>query len=592
MIKKLNKYLLENHPLVWNTRLVWMLLIMGLMHIGFFVIGFFAYFSAVDLHDSDLFDSYLESGFVWIGILLSILILILWMNQYFKQNAFKFHYPKSKLSLFKEFLIIFLISLLCITQYFSYTKGLQIRVSGLKTTEQLEKEIDLTNLAAAFALQSSYYGNDYRTSYFYSQSNRCVDVPAFDSLVSKDEVLKLHVSKEFKRNVVDYAAEDTINYHKFPDSIFYPLYKNDEFEDVLIRSFPKRKAWRSTQDYKTNEPFVKRDNYNGYYEEHIVVEDVSETASDVVYSAGSSTYQYYNLNSIYNYCGVVVNPFDSTKTDNTYAKQVFKLLNEDQKTEIQALLNNYQKLADEYEVGYRFKDKKWIDYVYNPPYYFVDYELTSPSRYDDNDHKRYKKDYFAQADMERSLKTIIEAKSGVIDSYSYLIVLYIALGISLLVYTFRITTMRTWVISVVGSIVVFFVYFCLYFAFGMLFSTINETYALILVLSFIFLFFILASSGILCGKRKLITGVNFIWSIWTFGFIFPILLGLYRIYLEWKYPVYLSQSENVTLFNRHPHIEWMNDHSELILSINLVLVFLFLILIIPAIKKWKAMPEE
>lgn len=582
MIKKLNKYLLENHPLVWNTRLVWMLGILIAMHLAFFVMGYFSYFSPVDLHSGNLFQTYFDSGLVWIGILLSILIFILWMNQYFKQNAFKLFYPKSNLSIYKEFIIIFLISILGISQYFSYTKGLEIRVAGLKTTEQLEKEIDLTNRAAAFTLQQPYYRNDGNST--YEHQNRCVDVPIFDSLVSRDEVLKSYVENMIAgghwQNV---KIED---YKNYSDSLQGPLYKYNEYTSILLRSFPEREYVKDSVTYQTNEVYNSGN-------------DVADAAMEASYAnpkyyPAPAEVQSYNLRTIYNYCGFAVTPLDTTIQRDFYAKETYKLLSGNQKPKIQTLMKDYLKLADEYQVGYRFKDKSWIDYVYNPPYYFIDYELTSDSRYNEINQETYKKDYIAQTDMEDALGTIKHAKDGVFESFSYPLILYIALGISLLIFTFRMTMMRTWVVAVVGSMVVFFIYFCLYFLFGMMFSSVNETYALSLLLGFIFLFFLLAFSGIFSGKRKLISGVNFIWSIWTFGAIFPIITGLYSSYLNWKYPYnYYSEIAPAGYkYTEHPHVTWIRDNFETIMYLNLALIFIFLILILPVIKKWKAMPEE
>lgn len=539
------------------------------MHLCFFVVGYFSYTSPVDLHSSNFFESYFTSGWVWIGILLSILIFILWFNQYFKQNAFKLHYPKSNFSLYKEFCVIFLISLLSITQYFSYTKGLQQRVASLTTTEELEKEIDLTNRVAAFTLQIPHYRGDIYST--YEHINRCVDVPVFDSLVSRDDVLKLYVQNQIKAGVwQNVNAED---YQKYKDSISNPLYTYNEYTAVLSQRFPQRTDLTDSMVYKTNEVYDDSD---------FAIEVIENQKFYQPPSVSSSS----NLSSIYNYCGVTISTSDTLKNGEYYAKETYKLLNQNQRSTIQNLLNEYLKTANKYEVGYRFKDRNWIDYVYNPPYYFVDYELTSPSRYSEAHQKTFKKDYIAHADMENSLKTIREAKTSVFESYSYLIVLYIALVISLLIYTFRITTMRVWVISVVGSIVVFFIYFCLYFLFGMLFSAINESYALILFLGFIALFFILAFTGIFSHKRKLISGVNFIWSLWTFGAVLPILIGLYVNYLEWKYP-YDYQN-----YYEHAHLVWLRGNGEIILYLNLILVFLFMFLILPVVKKWKSMAEE
>lgn len=549
------------------------------MHILFFIIGFMSYLSPVDLHNTSFFQKYFESGFVWIGVLLSILILILWMNQYFKHNAFKAHYPKSNFSIYKEFLIIFLITLLSITQYFSYTQGLASRISSLKTSEEVEKEMDWVNRAAPFTLQN----NDYRyNSTIYSQTNRCIDVPVFDSLVSEDDVLKLFISSKFKNNFWNLTPEDTIHYQKFKDSLLVPLYKNDEFDDVLIQHFPTRKDWKAPEDYKTQEPYISKNKYDYSYDE-VVVE-----AADVATEAGrTTTYLYFNLNSIYNYCGLPVIASDSLKNGEYYAKETYGLLHGQKKDSIRILLDNYLKLANEYEVGHRFKDKDWIDYVYNPPYYFVDYELSSPSRYSEAHKQHFKKDYIAHSDMKNTLVNLQKSKSCVFSAYEFLICLYIALGITMMVFTFRMTSMRTWIISVVGSIVIYFIFFSLFFFVGLLIFGMEESLAAILFLLFVFIFWLLAYSGILSGKRKLVSGVNFIWSIWTFPAVIPVLVSLYTLYLDWKYP-YRYDPNRV----EHGHLVWIRENWDVIFALNLILVLLFVFLILPIIKKWQAMAEE
>lgn len=573
MIKKINKYLLENHPLVWNTRLVWMLAVLIGMHILFFIIGFISYLSPVDLHDASFFQRYFDSGFVWIGVLLSILILILWMNQYFKHNAFKSHYPKSNGSIYKEFLIIFLIAFLSVTQYFSYTQGLKTRVSTLKTSEQIEKETDVINRAAPFTLQN----NDYRYMGIYGQNNRCVDVPAFDSLVNENNVLKLFISNKFKNSFWNLTPDDTIHYAKFKDSLQVPLYKNDEFDDILIQHFPERKDWQEPEDYKTQEPYISKNKYDYSYD---------EVAVEAAEAATTATYLSFNLNSIYNFCEQPI-IYDSVRNNEYYAKKTFVLLHEQKKDSIQVLLDNYLKLAKEYEVGHRFKDKNWIDYVYNPPYYFVNYELSSPSRYSETHKQYFKKDYVSHTDMKNTLVNLQSSKSNGFKAYELLICFYIALGIGLMIFTFRMTSMRTWIISVVGSIVIYFIFFSLFFLIGLLVFGIQENMAAILFLVFVFIFWLLAYSGILSGKRKLVSGVNFIWSIWTFPAVVPACIALYSECLERKHPYYYQPGRE-----RHSHLVWINENWESIFGLNLILIFLFIFLILPVIKKWQAMAEE
>jgi len=583
MIKKINKYLLENHPLIWNTKFVWMLAVLFVMHILFFIIGFVSYLSPVDLHDTSFFQKYFDSGFVWIGVLLTILILILWMNYYFKHNAFKAHYPKSDLSIYKEFLIIFLIAFLSVTQYFSYTQGLKTRISMLKTSAEIEKEIDLVNQVAPFTLKNNDYNN--YGSQTYNQNNRCADVPVFDSLVSEDAVLKLFISRKFKNSIWNLTPDDTIHYQKFKDSLQTPLYKNEEFDYILIQHLPKRKNWRAPEDYKTQEPYISENNYY-QYDETIVPEAV-EAADAVAYPGAPATYLSFNLNSIYNFCSLPLMVSDSIKNGEYYAKKTYNLLHNQKKDSIQVLLDDYLNLVKEYEVGHRFRDKNWIDYVYNPPYYFVDYELSSPSRYSDAHKKHFKKDYISHADMRNTLVNLGRSKSCIFDPVEYLICLYIALGIALMIFTFRMTSMKTWIISVVGSIVIYFIFFSLFFLVGLLIFGMEESLASILFLCFVFIFWFLAYSGILSEKRKLISGVNFIWSIWTFPAILPVIVALYTSYLDWKFPYRYGPNSA-----EHPHLIWIRDNWDLIFGANLILVLLFVFLILPVIKKWQAMAEE
>lgn len=577
MFKKLNTYLLENHPLVWNTRLINALLILLGVHLLFFAIGYFSFSSPVQLHERDLFENYFQSGFVWIGVLISILILILWMNQYFKQNAFKSHYPKSNGSLYKEFLIIFLISLLSVSQYFSYTYGLKTRVSGLKSTSEISKEVDIVNQAAAFTLQgeNTYYYSADAVNVGYSPNNRCLDAPVFDSLVDRDRLLELFVKNKIRNQVYGWTRLDSNQYQRYADSLTGNLYTHPEYSQLLIEHFPERKNWKITYDFqKVKENYLSVDSYNNY---------TMEAAAATDYAAPVS----YNLESIYNFCWVSVLPYDSLKTKEFYARKNYDWLNNHKKDSIEFLLNHYMKLVDEYEIGHRFKDKRWIDYVYNPPYYFVDFELSSPSWYSEANNKVFKKDYVAHVDLVNSLENLKTSKTCVFQSSEYLIIIYVAFLISLLIFTFRITSMRTWVIAVVGSIVVYFVFICIYFLLSMGIFSMNEILASILFLLLVFIFTWLAYTGIFQGKRKLISGVNFIWTIWTFGAIFPILVGLYTSYLNWKYP-YNYQ----TNLREHPHIEWISSHWETLFFINVILIFLYIFLILPIIKKWQAMAEE
>lgn len=572
MIKKINKYLLENHPLIWNTRFIWMLIALLFAHLGFFAMGFFSYRQPVELHDYNFFDRYFDDGYVWIGILLAILILILWLNQYLKHNAFKSFYPKSGFSLYKEFLIIFIIAALSVGTYFSFTYGLKTRVSSIKTLEELQNDVDLVNQVAPFTLQSVNY-REYTD--IYSSINRCVDAPVFDSLVSFNEVLERVVYNNYYNNYWDISYEDTRNYQKYKDSLKLPLYKEAEFDEILIQKLPQRENWVQPKEEKAKEPV----------EDDVIYSGEDATYATTAYTEDISPYD--NLKSIYNHCHVLIDPTDSLKNNVYYTEKTQKLLSGNKKEEIQTLLNNYLKLADEYQIGYRFKDKNWIDYVYNPPYYFVNYELSTSEEYSQYYTKSFKKDYISENDLQKAVETLLKSKTNIFEPVFFLFWLYFSLGLALLIFTFKVTSTRTWVIAVIGAIILTLLFSSIFY-FLTLFRVFTHEFSVSsLLLVFISLFWIFSLFGIWSKKRKTISGVNLIWKIWTFAGIAPILVGIYMIYLQQD--ILYNYEYNPFI---HPHAKWIEDHIVELLFANLVLFLIYLLLITPIIKKWKAIPEE
>lgn len=584
MFKKLDKYLLENHPVVWNTKWLWMLLLLVVYNVIFFLFGFFSYQNPVELQETMIFQRFFTSVYVWFGVLSAILILVVWLNQYFKQNAFKSLYPKSNLSLYKEFLIIFSILFLLTGTYVSFNKGLETRIANVKTKTEIKEYKDLINRVAPFTLQLYFADND-QNSNSYAQSSRCLPLPLFDSLVNEDRLLKKFVANQVRNNTF-WEKVDTANYKIYKDSLDNQINQNLEFDLLLLEHFPSRKNWTPTHDYKTSEPVVYQS--NSTYEAAVEITEYTENyPSDSSYQSVR-----YNLKSIYNYCNELFYDFDSIRNPKYYAEQTHKLLLNNQKDSIQKLMDRYLKLADELNVGYRFKDKDWIDYVYNPPYYFVDYELQESTRYNRADNKTYYKDYIYEAGLTTSINNIYHAQKGIIKLHEIITWLYVSLFFTLLIFTFRMTSMRSWVVSLVGSIIVFFVYLSTFFIFlqAMIFYELNL--GLGLLLAFFALFWIITGIGISQSKWKLATGVNLNWVVWTFGAILPIAISLYSNWMDNLYPPTYVHDGLTNQYIQHPHVEWISDNFTLIAFTNLLVVFIGIYFLISVFKKWQAMADE
>ena len=547
MIKRINKYLLENHPLIWNTKVMWMVLILLVAHIAFYFAGFFSFNDVTELHYNYIFERYADNGAIWIGTLLSILVFILWLNGYFKQNAFKSFYPKSNRSLFMELVWIFVICFMNISFYISYTEGLRQGVSSSISVEELKREVDLANKVGAFTLQGDYD---------YKYNSRCVPAPAFDTLVSEEEVLKLYVENMIENSYAyNWKYINTDDYLLHRDSLPQPYYINEEYAKLLLNHFQER------------------------------IDSVAEVKSE-----GESDYYYYSgihlLSSIYNYSASDV--FQLVETETNYAAYTADLLQNNKKEEIEKILADYLALADKYKVSYRFKDKKWIDYVYNPPYYFIDYTtLSRVEEYVDGTNSYMPLDHIKSEDIARCLKNLSHSKSNVIEIEIVAVLLYLALFFALLIYLFRITSLRVWLMSFVGAIVTIFIFASTFSMLNAIIDdyTIEELMMTYQCFAFMLLFWVIVIYCLRKEKRKKLSGIFLNFGLLTVPAILPLFTARYFIYLEQFY----DYSNGVY---HHPHYILIKEHIPELFIANVAASFVLLFLLMPIIKKWKALPEE
>ncbi len=146
--------MLLNHPLLWNIKIVQVLVFALICHTLFF---FFGYNSANGL---SVFKEYGYSGLEHFPVvLLDGLILalgsIVWLINYLRHNAFKSFYPVTKTRLRKEFILVFFVFIINLPIFHTYLYGRHLKL--LKITAHLNPEEDakIVNLAAAFIPTSS-----------------------------------------------------------------------------------------------------------------------------------------------------------------------------------------------------------------------------------------------------------------------------------------------------------------------------------------------------------------------------------------------------------------------------------------------------
>ncbi|HEU4473024.1 MAG TPA: hypothetical protein VFR58_18160 [Flavisolibacter sp.] len=149
MVRKINQYLLTHYPLLWNTRIVWVMAINLLIHLLFFVSGF----------GSVSVDKFKDYNDVWevgggklftFSILCSLLVIIVWLIFYLRNNAFKSFYRLSRWYLVKEFLIILLVMFTSITYYSSFHYGVRTKARSITGQAAYIEEVNTINSALAY----------------------------------------------------------------------------------------------------------------------------------------------------------------------------------------------------------------------------------------------------------------------------------------------------------------------------------------------------------------------------------------------------------------------------------------------------------
>jgi hypothetical protein len=147
MFSKLNQYLLTNYPLLWNTRVVQLLLANAVIHLLYFLAGYFSFnMQTIQFH---YYYEY-SFGLLSFSILCSIAVLVLWLVFYLRNNALKQFYRLGQWHLVKEWGLILLALFTSITYFESFQYGERKKARSITSLAQLRQEANAINLAMAF----------------------------------------------------------------------------------------------------------------------------------------------------------------------------------------------------------------------------------------------------------------------------------------------------------------------------------------------------------------------------------------------------------------------------------------------------------
>ncbi|RYY95175.1 MAG: hypothetical protein EOO11_16385, partial [Chitinophagaceae bacterium] len=149
MIARINRYLLTRHPLLWNTRALWVLGANILLHLLFFAAGLGSV-NPARLGDERGAWGAAGAGLVPLSVLCSLLVLLVWMLFYFRNNAFRNGYRLTPGYLLREWGLIVLIVFTSLVYFESFFLGMRLRVRQYTDTARFAREVNAASLAFGF----------------------------------------------------------------------------------------------------------------------------------------------------------------------------------------------------------------------------------------------------------------------------------------------------------------------------------------------------------------------------------------------------------------------------------------------------------
>ncbi|MEL1248788.1 hypothetical protein [Flavobacterium helocola] len=509
MFKDIQKKLLLKYPLLWNTKFVPMVAIGLLLHLIFFGLGYLD--GTIDFSNRNNLD--IEVTCILFGVLLVIIIIILWLVNYFKNNSLKSFYSKSKYSLFYEWLQIFVVSTLLITFYLPFSVGKQLH-------------------------QRSYYSLEETT-------NRCKTIATAD----------MFIDGSFGETEIDSLASRLI------DSLGNKLVKNE-----------------ISENYETQERAYETQATMAYaYKNHIIF--------------NGKKYDQFSLVNRNTFEFTVI----SRELDSLNKIQVQNWLHQDNQAEVKKLMDNYLSLIREHDLATNLNMDKWFEIVYKAPEFdkflyiqpylkqyetdesYNNYEMASKIGYDD---RKYSK-YFVQQDvLKDKYDTVSEAHTDPFFNIEMILgFLYGAFGLSILIFSFRVTSGKSWLIAVVTTGVINIVYGIFTAITGL-----GDIYAYLIlftILGIIFYFFL-----IYFNKKNLqLSRIALNLFLWSFIGIIPL---IYFIIQE-----HYLRGENRYDYNyTSPEYEWMREHIIHMFSLNFIFAILTLFFLSKIIRNWKGISED
>lgn len=497
MFKNIQKQLLLKYPLLWNTKFIPMLVIGVVMNLIYFFIGYYD----GTLNFKENYSSQFDFTFYSFSVLISLIILIIWLVNYFKNNSFKSFYSKSKSALFYEWLQIVVIVLLLSMFYFPFELGKKAHKRSYFSEIEAKKRCEAIS-KADFFIDGNY------------------EEPKIDSI----------------------------------NSVFNDTTINGQYKAINIIRF----------------------NY-------VIIEGKKFAPNSLI-----------NRN-------VGEFSFFTREQDSLRKLKLRKDLIANKDFVVKKIMKAYLTILKDHKLETNLNEKLWFSIVYDHPkfqnYKFIGTKLPKNVNYYDNQiqfedeynsnvatiyNKSYSQ-YYIQRDIlvDNYNEISLAFTESVFKTDGVLVFLYIVLGISMLIFSFRITSGKSWLIALVGFGIFNIVL-------GIIAATSRSDYAYPVLITLVFLVIVGYFVNIVIAKKtkgRTMVFINLI--LWLFGGFLP---TVYLTYFEYYKDTLVLGAH--TGYDDYPHYVFLKDNLTTMFGLNIVLIIIVVFFISKLIRTWKGISEE
>lgn len=268
---------------------------------------------------------------------------------------------------------------------------------------------------------------------------------------------------------------------------------------------------------------------------------------------------------------------------------VKRWLRDGQTDSIRTVMKDFFQLQEKHHLKSDLTVEDWFNRIYNPPFFPVN-ETSKISRYNCGYYTAYGDDFGYHCSEYAPYLQINELQSGyeyMQRHYNYqedneiliLVSLCISFVLTMLIFSFRVTNRKSWLIGFIATGVLLLISFLLVITIEQSTNWHNTEVSIILFLLFWVVLFCLLAYNIISrirnGRNKGRSDTYLNMALWLLPFIIPFLFFTFHLYLEFIDQNSAEEREVLNMF-------WIN------LAIMLPLMWLVSLIV----RKWKGLPEE